>query len=61
LVSGSFDGCINVWDITSGKLTNSIKSHKLGVYSVSYTPNGHYLISGSADRNLKIFDSKTMI
>lgn len=36
----------------------SIKKHKLGIYTICYSDDNKYIISGSADRCLKIFGCK---
>ena len=36
----------------------NIKKHKLAVYTVCFTDDNKYIISGSADRFLKIFGYK---
>jgi WD40 repeat protein len=39
IVSGSNDGTIKVWDLSSGSLLNTLEGHTNTVYYVAVTPN----------------------
>ena len=39
-------------------LIKEIEAHKLSVFTVQYSPDQRYLISGSRDAHLKIWDTK---
>jgi WD40 repeat protein/ankyrin repeat protein/uncharacterized protein YecT (DUF1311 family) len=65
---GVFDHTIKLWDIASGKLIRTFKGHYLesqkrklnyNITSVAYSPDGHYALSGSNDRSLKLWDIAT--
>ncbi len=45
-----------MWDIKTGKLIEKLESHKDSVYSVAFSPDGKYLVSGSLDKTLKIWE-----
>lgn len=59
LSTGSEDGIINVWDIGTGKRLKQMRGHgKNAVYSLSYSKEGHVLVSGGADHSLRVWDVK---
>lgn len=68
LATASFDRSVKVWEATSGNLVREIKpytektfeqGHRDQVFCVTFTPEGKYLISGSSDRTLKVWEVAT--
>lgn len=56
LITASQDKLIKIWDVTSGRLLQTLTGHKRGVWSVSCTfAQEMLLVSGSADRTVKIW------
>ncbi|KPA13689.1 secreted protein containing Peptidase C14, caspase catalytic domain protein [Candidatus Magnetomorum sp. HK-1] len=51
----SYDG-IRIYDYPTGKLQHTLKSHSNVVHDLSFSPNGHYLVSGSADTTVKVWN-----
>ncbi|KAK1231283.1 hypothetical protein PQX77_005598 [Marasmius sp. AFHP31] len=49
LVSGSLDNTIRAWDVASGSQWDAIKGHSGGTLSVSFSSDGHYVVSGGSD------------
>lgn len=47
LVSCSFDESVIVWDIRNGAIVHVIPAHSDGVTSVSFSPDGRSIVSGS--------------
>jgi hypothetical protein len=50
LASGSGDGTIIIWDVKSGEILKRLKGHSNEVLSVSFSPDGRLLASGSGDK-----------
>lgn len=55
LLSGSFDGLLNVWQAESGELVKSVKVGA-GVFDVSWNTKGDKFAAASADGNITICD-----
>ncbi|GAH40386.1 unnamed protein product, partial [marine sediment metagenome] len=50
------DKNINIIDLHIGSLVQSLTGHSKGVYSIMFSKNNRYLVSGSADQTIKIWD-----
>ena len=46
-------------DKNKGRLVHTLQEHSYSVNSVSYSPDGQYIVSGSYDNTIKIWNSKT--
>ena len=58
IVSGYFeDNGIRIFDFLSGQLTKTLKSHSAGSEGISFSSDGKYLVSGSFDKTVKIWDA----
>jgi general transcriptional corepressor TUP1 len=53
---GYSDAIVRLWDIHTGQLVNHLTGHTDCVSSVSFTPDGKGLISGSRDLTAKHWD-----
>ena len=53
------DNTIKVWDSRTGALLHTLQGHSESVRSVSYSPDGQYIVSGSSDNTIKVWDSRT--
>ena len=47
---------VDVWDVRTGELLETLRGHRDKVQSVTFTPDGGGLVSGSWDGTLKYWD-----
>ena len=45
--SGSYDGEIRLWDLTTGRLVSTLEGHTRRVTAIEFSGNGKGLLSGS--------------
>lgn len=55
LITGNIQGIVDVWDLTSKKVTESYAPHTAPITALCLT-NNYYIISASEDKTLKIWD-----
>lgn len=55
LASASFDATIKLWDPETQQCVRTLSKHTDPVYSVSFSPDGQYLASGSLDKCVNIW------
>lgn len=55
LALGFSDHYIRILDAGSGQLKQQIPAHSNSVFTVAYSPDGRYLLSGSRDAHLKVW------
>lgn len=53
---GSSDNFIRVFDLETLELMHEWEGHLNSVFTIRYTPDSHYLMSGSRDARLKVWD-----
>lgn len=58
LVSGSEDGTVRVWDVSSGR-HSALSGHNAYVNDVSFSHTGNLIASAGSDRRVIIWDAKT--
>ena len=44
----------DIWDLASGQVTQTLTGHKCRVNSITFSPDGSQLASGSADNTIKV-------
>ncbi len=59
VVSTSWDGKANVFDVISGFQTMQLKGHKGKINSIKYSKYGKYIFTGGSDGNIIMWDSKS--
>eukprot|EP00762_Andalucia_godoyi_P000820 ANDGO_03873.mRNA.1 F-box-like/WD repeat-containing protein ebi len=55
LLSGSSDGQLRLWDITSGLCVGQLREHKEGISAAAFSPDGTYFASASADGRIFVW------
>ncbi|EGF79623.1 hypothetical protein BATDEDRAFT_12078, partial [Batrachochytrium dendrobatidis JAM81] len=56
VAAGAIDDTIRLWDALTGQLLERFVGHQNSVYAVAFSPTGLSLVSGSLDRNLRVWD-----
>lgn len=59
LASGSYDKMIRLWDVSTGKLIDTLAGHEYPIQAVEFSPAGNLLVSGSSDGIIFYWDVKT--
>jgi WD40 repeat protein len=56
IASAGEDSAVKIWDSHTGKLVHSFRGHTRLVSSLSFSPDGERLVSGSLDKTAKVWD-----
>jgi WD40 repeat protein/transcriptional regulator with XRE-family HTH domain len=59
ILIGYSGGAILVWDVTSGEIVQSLKGHTAAVTGITLSPDGKYVLTGSADKTVRLWDWHT--
>ena len=59
LASGSAEGAVRLWDVTTRSHTATLEEHSGLVNSLAFSPDGATLASGSDDNTVKLWDAGT--
>jgi hypothetical protein len=62
VAAGGLDRTIRVWSLgeKSGTLLNSLIAHEDAILQLAWSPDGKYLVSSSADKEVKVFKAKDL-
>jgi WD40 repeat protein/tRNA A-37 threonylcarbamoyl transferase component Bud32 len=56
MASAGADGAVHLWDVRSGKITQSFWGHTGKVLTLAFTPDGRQLASGGQDGKIYLWD-----
>jgi guanine nucleotide-binding protein subunit beta-2-like 1 protein len=56
-LSGSWDGTLRLWEISTGKCTRRFVGHTKDVLSVAFSSDNRQIVSGSRDRTVKLWNT----
>jgi WD40 repeat protein/serine/threonine protein kinase len=56
LAAGSEENTVKVWDVTTGQPVFSLSGHDEPILNVTFTPDGHRLISAARDLRVMVWD-----
>ncbi|MDG9722881.1 WD40 repeat domain-containing protein [Streptomyces sp. DH41] len=56
LVTGSRDGSVEVWDMSTGDCTATLAGHAGSVTSLAISPDGRWILTGGSDGSVRIWD-----
>ncbi|HLO33841.1 MAG TPA: WD40 repeat domain-containing protein [Anaerolineales bacterium] len=59
LASGSDDGTVILWEVTTKRLIGQLRGHTASARSVAFSPDGKTLVSGSDDHTLILWNVET--
>jgi transducin (beta)-like 1 len=49
---------VKIWDASTGKLLRDLTKHKQAVYTLSFSPDGRYLVTGGYDCRVIVWNVK---
>jgi len=58
IVSGSWNGSLQVWDAKTGEKLRELQGHTGEVNSVAFSSDGNQIVSGSTDSSVQVWDAK---
>lgn len=59
VLSGSYDGTMKLWEVSTGRMVRTFRGHEDIIDSVVFGPKGNVALSGSRDNTMKLWDLET--
>ncbi|KAF8963926.1 WD40-repeat-containing domain protein [Flammula alnicola] len=59
IATSSFDGTARLWDSVTGECLNVFRDHKGPLYSLTFSPDGKFIATGSGDGWLHIYHTRS--
>ncbi|KAK9917809.1 hypothetical protein WJX75_008494 [Coccomyxa subellipsoidea] len=56
-LSGSWDGTLRLWDLSTGQTTRRFLGHSKDVLSVAFSMDNRQIVSGSRDKTIKLWNT----
>jgi len=56
-LSGSWDGTLRLWNLTTGQTSRRFEGHSKDVLSVAFSSDNRQIVSGSRDKSIKLWNT----